>query len=893
MATAPPKRSWANVARIPPKPNVILHVDSLYKDAEPPSSGFINHCIGQAKRNFYPRYNPRFNVQYNEGTAEYYNHLRHQQFDEGWEEFQFDNLTSPSYYLVSTFEEEMLYRMTDPTNADYIKMKSDFEWIAQQLSCNIVVYLGHIEVCATFIEDTYKKILEKMKPNPIFNKTIFLIVACYGDQRAYEYNTNPKYKFFQDRNVAFFGFTDFMHFYAGEIYSCAQPLGKVMDFSCEYEGIEEDLQVLLQNYKMPYSEFDKENPLFKCCHARLESVYKAFVDELLKRETTKYTKENLLEKFRAFAERGDRSVLTEDYVKIKPSDGTFCADETACPLENPFIEEKNILNDFDRRNKVRKLYEELNSLLLAGNHPLEKGERFLRRIANLVGDEQKVFTYEKKGQDPLLFFITSMHLRTREKRTFDILSFIIDKYGKKLNFALISGYSNATIVGHIYNAPIFNEDQKYSLLKKIMISMGDTVDRDLLFLRYDKKRGSIIQNRYLSIYSPIFKLFIQTFGPKLKNMPFYINAYTRGNLLHKLMAEYPPPNNSSRSTNFEICVEGLLLNGIDPNERLVVDVEEKERLANNSGQNINTLSDLPKLRPLEMHLIFYNPPYNEKTFKLFFKYGMTNENNLLNVEIETWKRFSNPENIEALESYQKILQGLLERILNDSYDYQQNNNAYYPQYGGRRRRGSYSSNDSYYNRRNYNNNNGHGYYSNTNNEGNPYYYYHRLTAQEKQIVEDKFNIIKEFRYVHPTIRVNIEEFLRLVSTIRAYPTDVNLRKPLIDTITLFEECKRIRRAVGKHGSKIKRTRKQNKNTFNKTLKANLNNLNLRIDPEKFVNKLMEEILELAKDSKFTKDEKKEFKARPITIKKMSISPLEKLAQLRDLLARMKGILNSR
>jgi hypothetical protein len=285
-------------------------------------------------------------------------------------------------------------------------------------------------------------------------------------------------------------------------------------------------------------------------------------------------------------------------------------------------------------------------------------------------------------------------------------------------------------------------------------------------------------------------------------------------------------------------------------------------------------------KPLEMHTMLFFPPYNTDLLKLLFKWGMTTEKNYLNEQIELWTKYTKNENIESLKSFRLVVLALEEDV-STSYNNTYNNYNSYPQTGGmpRHYRNNYDS---------YNNNNHNNYYRNDRT-----YYYDSLTSSQQQIFWKYQKFIKDFLWAKRDLVHNYQETIIWMDRILYHPGYAKSKNVLFETIAAFEECKRIRKAVRKHGSKIRRTRNRNKNVDIQTIKQNLNTVNINVNPEAYINKLLSEILELAKKPQFTKEEKANFKSRPITIKKSASNVKTKISQLRDILESMKQILGSR
>jgi hypothetical protein len=877
MATVPPKRSWANVAATPPSPNVLFHVEPV----EPyygyyAKDEFLLRCIGDV-------YNKTKDVK-PYGTAP-------TQFEEEWANWGFTfpkNAQTLGSIIVYYFEHTMLHKMQNPKDLEHIKMKTGFQNLANRLKCNVAVYLGHIESCPAYIENTFKKIVKQQPPNPIYPNTIFLIIGCYGDEKAHILNTDPKNKYFHDRNIAFFGFEDFMHFYDGDIYGCKDLLNKKINLECNYDNNKADVDKLLEGEKLPENLdiFDRSNPIYKCCDAKLGRIYKTFVDDLYSRNTTKYTLEKLYEKFLPFAQTGDRSLLTQDYTTIKASDGVPCANPDTCPISNPFTEQEKLAKEFNEKGTLYNLFQELLELLTTANSVEKAHEAFTKRIQNLKGNEKLIFNYKiDKYANPYLIEILEKYPSVpsgpyagASDKFYDLFIFILTKYANVIDYSMIS-VKNNNLLQAILKSKRFTGTNCYVLFKLIYSNIKDEATRENLFLNKGVINGCplFVEENLL-----LYQFYIQTFGKKLNDIEYYISAYHKGNLLHKLMTNPLREEQAEKMKEKTLCILGLLTNGMNPNQKIMLDSEEKNKYDFTTGSEEIKIKEL---KPLELYADLFYLPYPNEVFLLFYKYGMTNENGFLQNQIDSMKSILSYKS-KQLESHENILEALYHGLIHMENDYDRNYEDYYntSQLGGFK--GGY---------RNYNDYNRYSNYS-RNSDNDRLYYYSRLSPSDKTTYIELYNKYENFRPFFSQIGISMRNYISDLKRVQRKGTKIVyvLNKNLfVNCISLLTECLRIRRAVGRHGSTFKRVRNQNKRNLNQTLKRNMNALNFILNPDKIINQLMDSILTLAKKPQLTKEEKELYKKRPIQIKQSTVSPQEKRDQLQALLDQLNEVLKTR
>jgi hypothetical protein len=675
-----------------------------------------------------------------------------------------------------------------------------------------------------------------------------------------------------------------MHFYDGDIYGCKDLLNKKLNIECQYEGNDVDLQKLVvDKLKEPreIDTFDETNPLYKCCSAKFERILSTFVKELHSRNTTKYTMEKLYEKFLPFAQTGDRNLLTKEYTTITSDNGIPCNDPVTCPISNPFTTQESIAKEFNERALLRILHEELVSLLTESSSPEEGHEKLFRRIQNLKGKEKEIFNYQiEPSENPYLiellekYPVIGLSFETNSKVLYTLFSFIFTKYGDSINYSMITR-GNRNILQALIQSNRFSELQIYALMKVIFSNIKEEEVRDTLFLNKGVKNGCPLVMEGSLVY---YQLYIQLFGNKLKDVEYFITAYHKGNLLHRLMSIYisPGDENKERYELLKSCILGLLINGVNPNQKLAIDPAEKEKYNALKTEEIV----IEAYKPLELYTALFFPPYSKNIFINFYKYGMTNENGFLQKELEKMKSLRDM-NDAQFHSHQRILESIKEYYFYDRPGYNNNYYAYNnPQLGGYR---------NYYNENNYN-------YPYSNND-DPRYFYTTLTSEEKKQYKSITEVYDNFSSKSTYIYLSLTYYMKvLLKEIRRPPRAprLTINKSLFEnTIEMLNECLRIRRAVGKHGATFRRLRVTNKRNYNKTMKQKLNNLNFNINPDTIINRLMEAILTLAKKPQLTKQEKELYKKRPIQIKQSTVDPKEKRKQLQELLDQLEEVLKSR
>lgn len=861
MSNTTRKKSFKNVLLGPPPVSAYVHVEQpvSFKNTNPRTE-FMLACIGN-------QLDPN-------------DHSYNQDVRNEWLSWNFNYVKDlgPATFLVLSFEHEMLERLLDKSNPDYKKLDNDMHWLARELDANVGFYVGHIESCQAHIENVYKKILiEKLNFYKDKRPTIFIIVGCYGHTLADQLNTNPQYKFFQENNVTFFGFEDFMHFYAGMIFSCKELFYKPVDFRCNYDGVEEDLKRLLAGGKTPndFETFDKSNPLYQCAESKLERMFKVFVDELVKRKTTKHTKETLLKKFKPYIESGaDRSLLNEDYTTIKESDGIPCTSLQQCGVPNPFNTKAKIAKEFNEKGELRDLFEVFEIYLQESTE--ESVDKFWEEIQGLEGRQRSIFLYSYQYQQlTILELILQKRFQSHKHHLFDIIMFILNKYGPFLDF--VSNETGCSFLGKVMDS-VMTHTEMYTIYRKVysLVEKEKEKDREAVFFGVPEKKIAAPFLIYAQHFNYlVLEFYIEKFGKKLNTIEYYLKPHIRGNVLHRVM-EYPISRKPDEREVQLKCIHALLANGMNPNQRFDYDDLALHKYVANSEGNYYTKKDFYKAKqhieesgvlckPLEVYVKLFFPLYDETLFSLFLRYGMTNDNEFFTKELAKWKGYlAKP---KTLQEDMLVLKAYSEYI-DDVKDY---GNSNYYAYGGMPYRG-------------YNNNSNYNNYSPP--SRTPYEVARaQLTAAQLVILNSLEVYAQYYKFQGNNIQYSLDAYLL---SLRHQPREI-----VTQTIKLYEEALRVRRAYGKHGSTFRKLRKTNNNTARKTIKNQLNLINARINLNANVEKLIEKLKENIKKPQLTKEQRDLFQQRYTTIVSQNIQSKDKYNVLKNIESKIDELLDTK
>lgn len=869
MATQP-KRSYKNVARLPPETKVSIFVDvppSLYNESfvgdnseksRTLSEDYILRCFAQSMA--------LGGIEYDRNLWDKY--FMHYLYEESLGTFVYEDMT--------------LREMSSPENPSYKKLEENLKWIANTLQCHISVFVGHVDTCQNYIDTIYKQTVEQLK---FFSSlpTIFLIIACRGDEIAFQLNTESKYSIFRQHRIAFFGFQDLLHIHEGEIYSTKLPdtaRSKAICDSQEIKGLFERLsadfnaagiepslgenvepQVILDIYrKFPNLE------IFKCCRTKLGRLYSDFVKGLGRRHTTKYPKEKLAAKFKQYTQSRRSDILQRDYTTITTSDGINCETEP-CEIPNLYEADELLAQSYNKKGEFHALFRELKSYILpsytythknftSSNDYHNSVESFFRRIQDLKDDERSVFTYTPNPEtiSPIIFDILNYKFASPTHSTFKLIRFILQKYGSFLDFTKKTPEMKRSFLHFILENAHFTLKEEYFLFKLIYDSIPTQEEREKVFFLEDVNNNIAIafghEFRHL-----LFLFYIEKFGPKLKDVSYTRNR-REGNLLHAVCVNYISQRNTEEDIMLLQIIQGLLNAGVNPNETITIDeYTPSARLRN-------------KYKPLELYTDLFLPPYPPSLISMFARYGMTNDDSYFTKQKDFYEGLIS--NRAKRVSFDNVLKNL--RLYLNEFE-----ENYYRsfQYGGMR----YRYNRYPYNENNYSENSDE--YRERTREYRATVLLNKLTAVEKPLYLHKAKLFSEFAHSWNDYRININFFRDNATTVL----------PIV--VQEYTDALVSRKGVKKHGSKVRRTYKYNKANLNKTIKQRFNSILFNVNGEKMITDLLGKILELAKKPQFTKEEKANYKKRPLTISKSELEPREKYDRLKEIYEQMEATLKTR
>ncbi len=139
----------------------------------------------------------------------------------------------------------------------------------------------------------------------------------------------------------------------------------------------------------------------------------------------------------------------------------------------------------------------------------------------------------------------------------------------------------------------------------------------------------------------------------------------------------------------------------------------------------------------------------------------------------------------------------------------------------------------------------------------------------------------------------------LYSQIGNFLRDVNYRRADFNarvkrTIEVFEEALRLRKGVSKHGSKVRKSRKRNKNVINKTIKNRLVPINFNININEMLEKYIKKIKLNVEKPQLTENEKTHFKSRYNQIvAQKNVLPKDKIEVLKNIESKIDTVIAER
>ena len=302
---------------------------------------------------------------------------------------------------------------------------------------------------------------------------------------------------------------------------------------------------------------------------------------------------------------------------------------------------------------------------------LEEGLReFSLKLKTIKEKDGGIFTYKYQDNLPILAQLIENKQNYTIKETYSIILSILKTYGKYINFNVSYGERMDTLL-HTIRTSKLPEGKQYFLYRKIY-DLVPPEEREALFFKINANNEMPLESRVLlgkKLPLLLLLFYIDNFGPKLKDVKFLVIRGFRGNLLHALLLHQIDTfdyykinsNNNDRSINLNMnqnvwlsCLKGLLEAGVDPNMTL-----KKVLPSDRFSLSEENLTFLESLKPLQLHLYLYKPPYDSADIvKLFLSYGMTNSDKYFSKEYEFYSQ--QVKSSEAFERYKATLKNLQE-----------------------------------------------------------------------------------------------------------------------------------------------------------------------------------------------------------------------------------------
>ena len=420
--------------------------------------------------------------------------------------------------LTFLLEEEEILELTRAESAASQTLRATVKPIADELQCNIVVFVGHTHECFNYISTTGLTI-----PNTL--PTIVLVVACFSMQKIQEYNLKQE---MIDRNIYFFGFNNFMHVLKGEILACKENHKAIPYLNCRFDEVKNNIQKITANASEYTKPYEAKLDLLKCCAGRYEHFKQLFYDYLVGRECVRFTTEKLLPKLRRI--RNPDGSLHRDTFASKTDldnyifyieDGEPCTAASCSEGKTKYSTYKPNIAKFDDRIRfgneaTKKLVDIINDTSKYTPEEFLKKDKELVDILKAMPKPQALkslqysLVYRSNSINfmvPLFFFLFAENYKLSWQEVLKNHSVPLDIVLNANNYTL-----STFILEHMnrkYVNPILTEPEAYRLLKAI----GEK-NRNALKTNYHINR-LLFQNKkcYLSIIELLFRDFTEEITP--------------------------------------------------------------------------------------------------------------------------------------------------------------------------------------------------------------------------------------------------------------------------------------------------------------------------------------------------------------------------------------------
>lgn len=545
--------------------------------------------------------------------------------------------------LIVEAEEEELVQLKDPRSPSSIKLTNTFKEVAEAVSANIVLVIGHSELCTRYLEDEYNIMAKSSYPTLVF------AIGCHSADEIYHLNQNEIIK--MSKNY-FIGFEDLVHCIDGEIYECEHPHLSIPNMDCRFPGSEQYTKAL---YSRSYNSNNNNNrnsrnalwdigkiynknttnPVLQCINAKFARFVNTYKEDINRRNCSKLTAESLIRKINGMKEANgefkSHDNLTKEHFTIRRSDLVPCSGDTRCTFALN-TEANRIAEEYDNKMKTVEIYYEIVKLFDKifdedEDEHRKNDERIVSYLNSLTRDQANLVLNKEVDLDqfnsfPVYFFlfIYKYTISSRE---------IFSKYDIDWTKRSSDGYGLISCL--VQQLKI--EDKE----KPINIVTGQKYENEFtyytvkelfrLFLKiYEKtsepfKLGNIPPN-----FSTFLLLLRDQFTEKLPLVKFYLRYFpgttssgrnvinyneqtisgrTRTTTLETILTRIYPQNNE-----FKFLLEALFVYGVNPNTPIYISL-------------LNSRS-LERMTPLQAYEDYAEGYLDAEIIKLFFIYGARN-----------------------------------------------------------------------------------------------------------------------------------------------------------------------------------------------------------------------------------------------------------------------------
>ncbi len=432
------------------------------------------------------------------------------------------------WQLIIEIEEEEIEALQNPSSKSYKNLKSTLNEAARIAKTNIVVYMGHMEVCLNYVKtiDLNQLLYSNGLPTCVF------IIACYSDKYISELNQ----KAIDERlPIYFFGFETLMHMVEGEAYMCKETHKEIPNLDCVYPGSKEEIDALFAG--MPTNNpnsidyymgqivnnellkpFQEQNKVIQCCSSKYERFRKVFLETLNKRDCAKFTAQDIAKKCKTIE---DPDFMTKELYRVKYEDGTPCSKEKPCKMPTaalePFVKSAKEYNNLIKAKVASAEIHQLFQNTLADYRNKEKNDlRMVQILASLTKEERKTVLEESTTWDEFLFTSVPIFYEIFKQKYVFSMKDIFQR--KEINLDKSISYTITSLIEYLIstfvysgndfkNENLYTEKELYRLFQQIL-----TLNRDIFWYanKSDKIPLSILLESKIE-YPGLINFFFDNF----------------------------------------------------------------------------------------------------------------------------------------------------------------------------------------------------------------------------------------------------------------------------------------------------------------------------------------------------------------------------------------------